>query len=87
MDVTLASLVLHNILRSRSAESYMPDIPIDIEASDGSVTGGSWRSDNNIDYTQSLPATMSNRTTTSAQNIRKKFADHFYAKSLGNGTL
>ena len=78
VDVMLATLVLHNMLHSKSAESYMPDIAIDIEASDGSVTGGSWRSDNNIDFTRSLPATMSNRATTSAQNIREKFADHFY---------
>ena len=57
----------------------MPDIAIDIEASDGSVTGGScWRNDNIIDFTRSLPATMSNRATTSGQNVREKFADHFY---------
>ena len=61
VGVTLATLVLHNMLRNKSAESYMPDIAIDIEASDGSVTGGSWRNNNSIDFTRSLPAHMSNR--------------------------
>ena len=72
VDVTLATLVLHNMLHSKSAESYMPDIAINIEASDGSVTGGSWRNDNSIDFTRSLPA------TNSEQDVCETFADHFY---------
>ncbi|XP_057317786.1 uncharacterized protein LOC130662861 [Hydractinia symbiolongicarpus] len=77
--ITLASLVLHNMLRDLSKESYTPQGFIDFECENGEVELGRWREGS---YTESiiqkLPVNRSNRATNSAEYIREVFADHFY---------
>ncbi|XP_057310614.1 uncharacterized protein LOC130648579 [Hydractinia symbiolongicarpus] len=77
--ITLASHVLHNMLRDLSKESYTPQWFIDFECENGEVELGRWREGS---YTESiiqkLPVNRSNRATNSAEYIREVFADHFY---------
>ena len=54
--ITLASLVLHNMLRQLSHESYTPDGFIDMEKSNGEMLQGEWREENfGASVLQSLP--------------------------------
>ena len=73
----MATEVLHNMLRSKSQDSYTPEGSIDQENSSGVVQLGDWR-DENISFTNSLPKTRSNRGSNSAEEIRNTLADYFY---------
>ena len=54
--ITLASLVLHNMLRQLSHESYTPDGFNDMETSNGEILQGEWREENvGASVLQSLP--------------------------------
>ena len=80
--ITLASLVLHNMLRGLSKDTYTPDGFVDAILEDGEVSLGSWRVNSGfVDFVvHGLPNTRSsgNRATQSVQQIREKFADHFF---------
>ena len=77
IDITLATIALHNMLRVESREKYTADGYIDTEEEDGKVTSGDWRTDA-VDFTISLPKNKSNRASASAERTRNLLADHFY---------
>ena len=77
--ITLASLVLHNMLRQLSHESYTPDGFIDMETSNGEILQGEWREGNvGASVLQSLPNCNTRKTTKRAQEVRDAFANHFW---------
>ena len=79
VDVTLATIVLHNFLRSKSREVYTGEGSLDLESNDGNITPGDWRRENEqIDFLHPLPVTRSNRATNTAESVRNILADHFY---------
>ena len=77
IDITLATIALHNMLRVESREKYTADGYIDTEEEDGKVTSGDWRTDA-VDFTISLPKNKSNRASASAERTRNLLADHSY---------
>ena len=76
-DITMATIVLHNMLRTKCQGSYTPEGSMDQEVSSGGVELGDWREDS-VSFTNALPKTKSNRASDSAENIRNTLADHFY---------
>ena len=77
VDITLATVALHNMLRKEGRESYIAEGYVDTEADDGSIVEGAWRN-NAIHYLEPLAATKSNRASVSAERVREVLADHFY---------
>ncbi len=77
-SVVLAALVLHNLLRTRSSESYTPTGFAD-EIEDGNVVDGQWRSTSTSSILNDLPPRKhGNNFSKSAETLRDTFADHFY---------
>lgn len=77
--ITLSTLVLHNMLRQFSYESYTPDGFLDVETEVGDIVAGEWRNENNGESVlQSLPKSNTRKATKNAQHIRDSFADHFW---------
>ena len=77
VDITLATIALHNMLRIKSKEKYMADGLLDVENEDGDLISGRWRFDA-VDFGVSLQKSKSNRASTSAEHTRNLLADHFY---------
>ena len=77
--VTLAALLLHNMLRELPRESYTPEGFIDQEKN-GEINEGSWRDENiSSSILMDLSARRNNnRSTRYAESIRESFADHFW---------
>ena len=76
-DIALATIVLHNMLRTTSRETYTPPGFTDEINSDGDVVEGSWRQAQITPYMQ-VPASHSNRHKISASEMRDVFANHFF---------
>ena len=77
--ITLASLVLHNMLRQLSHESYTPERFIDMETGNGEILQGEWREENvGVSVLQSLPNCNTRKTTKHAQEVRDAFENHFW---------
>ena len=76
-DITMATVVLHNMLRSKSKDSYTPEGSLDQETATGAIQLGDWRNES-TSFATSLPKTKSNRASKSAEKIREILADHFY---------
>ena len=81
--ITLAAIVLHNMLRQKSRECYTPDGFLDSEDENGNSIDGSWRKDNCVDFIRSLGKSKSNHSSKKAEAIRDAFADHF----MGEGQI
>ena len=77
VDITLATIALHNMLRMESWEKYTADGYLDTESEDGNIISGDWRADA-VDLTKSFPKNKSNRATASAERMRNLLADNFY---------
>ena len=75
--ITLASIVLHNMLCTLSSDSYTPDGFIDCENEAGDVMQGAGREENLVDFVRQLHRNKSNMASHSAEHIRDIFADHF----------
>ncbi|XP_065062943.1 uncharacterized protein LOC135689586 [Rhopilema esculentum] len=76
--IVKAALVLHNMLRSKSPESYTPAGFAD-EVVDDNVIDGRWREGNTGSFLEPLPARLKgNKPKVSAEKIREIFAEHFY---------
>ena len=76
--IVKAALVLHNLLRSKSPESYTPAGLAD-EVSGDAIIDGQWRAGNATTLLKPLPPrARGNRPTASAENVREILADHFY---------
>ena len=76
-DITMATIVLHNMLRTKGQGSFTPEGSMDQEVSSGGVELGDWREDN-VSLTNALSKIKSNRASDSAENIRNTLVDHFY---------
>ena len=57
--ITLATIVLHNMLRMESKKSYTFDGLLDVECDDGNIIRGEWRSDAS-NLTKSVPMNKNN---------------------------
>ena len=75
--VVMASLALHNMLRTKSSESYTPGGFIDQEDESGEVLPGNWRQDSAAPNMVDLQIHPPHRKNISAENIRTKFLEHF----------
>ena len=77
--ITLATLVLHNILRQLSYESNTPEGYIDMETESGDIVEGEWTEENvGASVLQSRPNSNTRKATKYAQHIRDAFANHFW---------
>ena len=77
--ITLATLVLHNMLCQLSYESYTLEGCIDMETESGDIVEGEWREENiGASVLQSLPNSNRRKATKHAQHIRDAFANHFW---------
>eukprot|EP00795_Rhopilema_esculentum_P003927 gene3927-15253_t len=77
-SVILASLVLHNMLRTKSSDSYTPKGIAD-EIQGDMVVDGQWRDENSDRNMQPLPPRRhGNNNAKEAAELRDIFADHFY---------
>ena len=74
----MAAIVLHNMLREKSADSYTPQGFAD-EVVNDNVIEGRWRTEQEVSILEPLPARQSaNRAKKSAERLRDIFAEHFY---------
>ena len=77
--ITLATLVLRNMLCNISYESYTPEGYINMETESGDIIEGEWREENiGASVLQSLPNSNRRKATKHAQHIRDAFANHFW---------
>lgn len=79
--ITMSALVLHNMLRELSKDSYTPEGFIDqIDESTGEIVDGSWREQDltNYAFQELQPCRGNNRANQSASYIREVFTDHFW---------
>ena len=78
--ITLAALLLHNMLRELLWKSYIPEGFLDEEIENGELVQGSWRDDCLTCSVLKDLATghSNNRSSTHAESIREIFADHFW---------
>ena len=73
--IVMASLCLHNMLRTKSKNSYTPVGFLDQE-NEGVVEGGSWRDISAPNIVPLQPAPHS-RKNVSAEAVREKFCNYF----------
>ena len=81
--ITLAAVVLHNILREKSREYYTPAGFLDSEDENGNLIDGSWQCDNCVDFIRSLGKSKSNHPSKKSEAVRDTFADPF----MGEGQI
>ena len=75
--ITLATLLLHNMLCQLSQESYTPEGYIDAETEGGDIVKGGQREENvGASVLQSLPKSNTQEATKHGQH-RDAFANHF----------
>ena len=79
--VVLASLVLHNILRTMSKSSYMPTEFVDHETDEGTIIPGSWREEVSPSNIGDLQCESPTRATDSAEQARNKLKYYFMTRS------
>ncbi len=73
----MAALALHNLLRSKSSDSYTPKGFAD-EVQGDMIIEGHWRDVNQCSNMQPLPPwRQGNNNAKSAADMRDKLADHF----------
>ena len=77
VTITLATIDLHNMLRTKAREVYTNENALDKENQDRSIKIESWRT-SNISHLQNMPKSKQNHSKKSAESIRDAFADHFY---------
>ena len=77
VDITLATIALHNMLRMKSREKYTADGYLHTDNEEGNVTSGDWRIDAG-NFSKPSPKTKSNRAAASPERMRNLLADYFY---------
>ena len=83
IDLVLAAVTLHNMLRTKSCDSYSspPEI-FDEEIDFQAVRPGSWRSDASSSVFMSLQSARQNNChSQNAEEIRDGLAEYFYGPS------
>ena len=77
VTITLTTVALHNMLRTKGWLLYTDENVLDRENEDGSVTEGNWRSIG-ADFLVNIPMNKSNHAQKSAEKVGDTFGDHFY---------
>ena len=57
VDITLATVVLHNLLRTKGSATDTTEGSLDQEDMNGEIIPGDWRSSSHSTYAQPLPTT------------------------------
>ena len=80
IKIVLKSLVLHNLLRTKSASSYTPSGFTD-HIVNGQIIDGEWRKNRNQNsvFKDLPPARRGNNHKRKAEEIRDAYADYFYS--------
>ena len=76
VTITLATVALHNMLRTKGRLLYTDENTLDRENEDGSVTEGNWRSIG-ANCLVNIPKNKNNHAQKSAEKARHTFADNF----------
>ena len=76
--VVLASVILHNMLREKSADTYTPPGFADEIDSNGCVKEGAWREEVGSELLCPLQLAKNNNFSRNAEEIRNAFKDYFY---------
>ena len=80
-NAVLASVTLHNLLRTMSSDTYSPPEMIDEDIDFQTVRPGLWREDGSSNLFLSLPSgRQNNRYVKNAEEIRSFLADYFYGR-------
>ena len=74
---TLASLALHNMLCTKSSNSYVPPGFIDTIMASGEIEEGSWRNENIYQCLTPFANTLNRHHNASAAAVREKLAKYF----------
>ena len=77
VTITLATVALHNMLRTKGRLLYTDENALDWENEDGSVTERDWRSIG-ANCLVNIPKNKNNHKKKSAEKVRDTFADYFY---------
>ena len=75
--IVLASLILHNMLRTMSKSSYTPTEFVDHEEDESTIIPGSWREEVSPSNIGDLQCESPTRATDSAEQARNKLKDYF----------
>lgn len=76
--IILASLTLHNMLRKKSKEFFTLSGYGDEDGPEGEIINGRWREEQESSFITNLQPGKCNHASSSAENIRKVFAEYFY---------
>ena len=76
-SAVMASLALHNLLRTKSRDSYTPVGYTDQEGADGVVVPGNWREEAASANIVPLESSRRGRVNLKAEEIRHAFCEHF----------
>ena len=77
--ITLACCILHNLLLTKSTETYTPKVFVDNTDGNGNVVEGAWRKNAASTYFMDLPPT-SVRNVHRRTDIRNEFKNYFLGK-------
>ena len=76
--VVLATLALHNFLRSTNSSRYIPPGSVDSEDQDGEVRQGSWRNEELVSSGMvSISNSRKGRQSVKAEDIRQALCEYF----------
>lgn len=76
IKIVLCAITLHNFLRSRVPERYIPTGALDTEHSNGVVTEGSWRREIATTPFASVPNSRKGRQPRKAEEMREQLCDY-----------
>ena len=81
VTITLATVALHDMLRTKRRLLYTDEKALDRENEDDSVTEGNWRSIG-ANFLVNISKNKNNHAQRSAETVRGTFADHFYGPGV-----
>ena len=77
VKIILASLVLHNLLRTKASGRYIPTGSVDSEDENGRIREGAWRSEEVSSIIGSLPNCRKGRQSMKAEEMRQNLCEYF----------
>ena len=78
VDIVLACIVLHNMLRIKSRDFYSPPETFDEEIDFQTIRPGKWRIDGAPNVFSDLPSSKQNHYSRNAEEVRSGLANYFY---------
>ena len=81
--VTVACCILHNLLRTKSRDSYTPNVFVDAVADDGEIIDGRWRNATQSQLLFPLQPVQGRKAPYEAEEIRDYLREYFQ----GNGSV